>query len=70
MNYQCPVCNAPLIHVRTDDGVIKHRIYADGGIVEIGNHSDGGDEVFCEDNREHKLPMALVDAVLDICQGA
>ena len=62
----CPECLGLLIHERTDDGIIQHRIRLDGTKEELANKSNGFDLVYCSENQSHKLPPALVEKVLDI----
>lgn len=66
MKYECPVCKSELIHKRIDDGVETHLIHKDGTTECIGSKSNGGTDVYCSKDADHKLPNKLVEAVIEL----
>lgn len=67
MKIECPVCKAQLEHKRRDDGVILNLINKDGsGVKEVGNRSDGYDQIYCSADESHELPEELQEKALEI----
>ncbi len=66
MKIECPVCQATLIHRRTDDGFTSHSISKEEKVAVIADNSNGSDEVMCSVDASHEIPADLQEAVLEL----
>ncbi len=66
MKIECPVCGAPLHHLRIDDGETINKILPNGEVIEIYSKSDGFNDVYCSDYKDHKLSFKLITKVLNL----
>ena len=65
MKYKCPVCKSLLRYERIDDGIIIREIKENYSVEEITNNSNGSTSVYCTKDNTHKIPLELIDAVIE-----
>ena len=64
--YTCPKCGGSIIIRRIDDGIITVKVTDEGQLIELGNESNGGLEIFCLENTSHKIPVDLQNELTDL----
>lgn len=67
MKYECPECKATLVHKRVSDGFETYKISKMGIVTCIASKENGGDEVYCSKNADHKIPSELGRKIVDLC---
>ena len=64
--YVCPTCGGSIIIRRIDDGIVTVKVTETGQLIELGNESNGGLEIFCLENTKHKISSELQEKLTDL----